>query len=71
MIVKTKLTQAEYDEIETLVDQALSAPNKASAQKYIDRLSFLARDFEDPAHELIRTLVEKYLVCLFSSASSF
>ena len=32
MILKTKLTQAEYDEIETLVDQALSAPNKASAK---------------------------------------
>ena len=64
-------TQAEYDKIKNLMNHALSTPNKASAQKYIDQLSFLARDFEDPAHELIRTLVEKYLVCLFSSASSF
>ena len=56
MILKTKLTQAEYDEIEALVDQALSAPNKASAKKYIDRLAFLARDFEGPAHNKLSEL---------------
>ena len=38
------------------MDQALSAPNKASAQKYIDRLAFLARDFEGPAHNKLSEL---------------
>ena len=44
--MKAKLTQAEYDKIENLVNQALSAPNKAEAQKYIGVLEFLALDFE-------------------------
>ncbi len=56
MIVKTKLTQAEYDEIEDLVNRALVVPNKTVAKKYTDRLAFLARWFEGPAHNIINEL---------------
>ena len=50
------MTQAEYDKIKTLVNQALSAPKKALAKKYIERLYFLARDFEGSAHNKLSEL---------------
>ena len=42
--------------IEDLVCQALAVPNKASARQYIERLAFLARNFEGPAHNILSEL---------------
>ena len=38
------------------MNYALSTPNKASAQKSIDRLAFLARDFECSAYNKLSEL---------------
>ena len=53
---KTKLTQAEYDEIENLANRALVAPNKKEAKGYIDRLAFLASDFQGSVRNIINEL---------------
>ena len=55
-MIKTKLTQAEYDEIKDLADRALVAPNKAEAKKYTDRLTFLVNYFEGPVHNILSEL---------------
>ena len=55
-MIKTKLTQAEYDEIKDLTERALVAPNKAEAKRYTDRLAFLVNYFEGPFHNILNEL---------------
>lgn len=51
--MRTKLTQAEYDKIENLMNQALSAPNKKAAKGYIDQLEFLGNDFAGSVRNIL------------------
>ena len=50
------MTQSEYDEIEGLVNQALSASNKKDAQKYISILEALKRSLEGSARNVMSEL---------------
>lgn len=38
------------------MNQTLSAPNKAEAEEYINRLKFLASDFDGLAHNILSEL---------------
>lgn len=41
--MKTKISQETFNEIESLVEDALGAPNKKEAARYISRLEFMQR----------------------------
>ena len=56
LITKGNLTQAEYDEIESLMNQGLEAYNKKYAQKYINSLEALKSNFHAQVFNILSEL---------------
>ena len=52
----SRLTQAEYDEIEDLVNQALAASNKTAAKEFIRRLEALKWSFDGTVSSILSKL---------------
>ena len=63
-----KLTQQEFEEIETLVNNALNAYTKKDAERYIRRLEFLSNTMSYDVAGNIRNIFSE-LVCSTKRAS--
>ena len=55
--MKVKISQAEFDKIEELVNCALSANNKAEAQKYISQIRYVCMDLNGYANTVLHSLI--------------
>ena len=53
---KNNLTQNEFDEIKSLVDDALSAPTKKEASAYLQKLKFKASTFSGTSGNILSEL---------------
>ena len=54
--MRENITQKEYDEIEELINKAVSARTKADAQMYVDRLDSLVADLYGSANLIMSQL---------------
>lgn len=54
---KAKFTVEEYENIEELVDLAISAPNKKEAKNYINKLDFYGYNIVGNTLNILNTLV--------------
>ena len=55
--MRNKITQAEFDKIEHLVDCALSANNKAEAKRYISQIEYVCLDLHGYANTVFHSLI--------------
>ena len=54
--MRDKYTLEEYQRIETLAEQAISAPNKAQAQRYSNQLLYIGRDVSNYSRQVFSEL---------------
>lgn len=55
--MKYRLTAAEYEKIERLVDCALSAPSKAEAKRYTQQLHYITSELSGAANNILHDLI--------------
>lgn len=55
--MKTTILEAEYLEIEALVNKAITAYTKAEASPYINRLEFISRQYSGRVRDILSKLI--------------